>query len=362
VLGLYKFDGEAGGRVLNIFFNRLFTDFSGKALTDSIAVYGDWTFDLTDRLKLDIGARYTDEEKRGIVLNRVYTDSTFTTAVLTTANFDKKTSFRNVSPKVSLDFQLNDNLLLYGLAARGFKSGGYNIRANSLAVPRSADPFGDETIDSYEFGSKMSLLEERLFLNLAAFHNNYKDIQLSVFTSYDSNGDGTDDAFFGDFTNAGRGTVNGAEVEFQILPSPNWVISGNLAWLDTKYDEYIDRGVDVASQQRFTNAPDFSGAINLEYRTELANGGLLSANVGYSYQSEVWPTTDLSPAIRQDGYGLLNAGVTWAINQRWKLLLQGSNLTDKAYRTTGYNIPAVGSLLGFYGPPRQYGLTVRYSF
>ena len=103
-------------------------------------------------------------------------------------------------------------------------------------------------------------------------------------------------------------------------------------------------------------------ALNVEYRTDLANGGNLSARVGYSYQSEVWPTTDLSPAIRQDGYGLLGAGVTWKVNDTWQLSLQGSNLADEEYRTTGYNIASYGVLTGFYGPPRQYTLTARYDF
>ncbi|KAG1605807.1 hypothetical protein G6F46_013456 [Rhizopus delemar] len=108
---------------------------------------------------------------------------------------------------------------------------------------------------------------------------------------------------------------------------------------------------------KFTNAPEFSGALNVEYRTELANGSNLSARVSYSYQSEVWPTTDLSPVIRQDGYGLVNAGVIWRLDDAWTFSLQGTNLTDKEYRTTGYNIPAVGTLIGFYGPPRQYSLS-----
>jgi iron complex outermembrane receptor protein len=79
----------------------------------------------------------------------------------------------------------------------------------------------------------MAFLDQRLFLNLSAFYNKYKDIQLSVFTGLDTNGDGIDDSFFGDFTNAGAGTVNGLEVEYQYLPSQHWLISGNLAWLDT---------------------------------------------------------------------------------------------------------------------------------
>ena len=192
---------------------------------------------------------------------------------------------------------------------------------------------------------------------------------MSIFTAFDSNNDGVDDNFFGDFTNAGKGTVNGVEVEYQFLPTANWLVSGNLAWLDAKYDEFLTYTttrppvlVDVADSQYFTNAPEFSGAINVEYRTDLANGGNLSARVGYSYQSEVWPTTDLSPLIKQDGYGLVSAGVIWKIDDAWSLSLQGTNLADEEYRTTGYNIAAYGVLTGFYGPPRQYSLTARYDF
>lgn len=362
VVGLYQFSGEAGGQIRNNFFNLQFGDTRGKVLTDSIALYADWTFDLTNKLKLDVGARYTDEDKRAVVLNRFYSDATFSRPIAVAADFDKTINFKNVSPKVSLDYQITPDIMVYGLATRGFKSGGYNIRANAVAVPRSAEPFDDETVDSFEIGSKMGFLDSRLFLNLSAFHNKYKDIQLSVFTGIDTNGDGVNDAFFGDFTNAGKGTVNGLEIEYQYLPTAHWLISGNLAWLDTKYDEYMDRGVNVADQMKFTNAPDFSGALNVEYRTELANGSNLSARVGYSYQSEVWPTTDLSPVIRQDGYGLVNAGVIWKLNDAWTFSLQGTNLADKEYRTTGYNIPAVGTLIGFYGPPRQYSLSVRYDF
>ena len=369
VAGLYWFDGDAGGQVLNYFYNPLlpisltnplFGDTQGYVNTSSIAVYADWTFDLTERLTLDVGARYTDEDKHAVALNRFYTSNSYTTSWGTAANFDKTVNFKNVSPKVSLDYRISDEVMVYGLASRGFKSGGYNIRANTTSVPRSGEPFDDESVDSYEIGSKMSLADNTLFLNLAYFHNKYKDIQLSVFTSYTlPNGS---QSFFGDFTNAGRGTVQGVEAEYQWLPNEHWVISGNLAWLDAKYDEFLDAGVNVAANQRFTNAPEFSGALNVEWRTALANGGNFSARVGYAYQSEVWPTTDLSPAIRQDGYGLLNAGVIWRANDAWSFSLQGSNLTDESYRTTGYNIAAYGVLTGFYGPPRQYSLTARYDF
>jgi iron complex outermembrane receptor protein len=369
VMGVYAFNGNAGGRVLNHFYNPLgattatnplFGDTQGRVGTSSIAAYADWTFDLGEKWKLDAGARYTDEDKHAIALNRFYTDGSYTTAWATAANFNKTVSFSNVSPKLSLDYQISPDAMVYGLITRGFKSGGYNIRANTTAVPRSGEPFKDETVDSYEIGSKLSLLDQRMFLNLSVFHNNYKNIQLSVFTTY-TLPDGSH-SFFGDFTNAGSGTINGAEVEYQYLPTANWLISGNLAWLDAKYDEYLDRGVNVAHNQKFTNAPRVSGAVGVEYRTPLANGGNLSARIGYNYQSEVWPTTDLSPAIRQKGYGLLNAGVIWKVDAAWSLSLQGSNLTDKNYRTTGYNIASYGVLTGFYGAPRQVSLSATWRF
>lgn len=367
VMGLYLFDGEAGGQVLNNFFGLLFGDTQGTVYTESMAVYADWTFDINDRLHLDLGARWTDEDKRADVLNRGYSDGTYSTPISVVADFDKTINFTNISPKISLGYQATDDILVYGLASRGFKSGGYNIRAQATAVPRSAEPFDDEVVDSYEVGAKMAFLDQRLFLNLSAFRNKYEDIQLSVFTSYDSNGDGTLDAFFGDFTNAGSGTVNGVEVEYQWLPTRNWLISGNLAFLDAKYDEFIYTGLNIADEQAFTNAPEFSGAINVEYRTDLARGGNLSARVGYSFQDDVVATTEIvrtgALPITQDGYGLLNAGVIWDTGGPWSFSLQGTNLTDKEYRTTGYNInAALGVLTGFYGPPRQFSLSARYEF
>lgn len=357
VVGLYYFDGEAGGQVLNNFFGIQFGDTQGTVYTESLSLYGDWTFDLSTRLSLNLGARWTDEDKRADVYNVFFTDDTFTTPTgEIAAEFDKSVSFSNVSPKVSLDYQITPDVLLYGVASRGFKSGGYNIRANN-AVPHTLLPFDDEKVDSFEVGLKAGLLDQRLFLNFALFHNAYDDIQLSVFTELPGGG------FLGDFTNAGEGTVNGVEVEYQWAIADNWRLNGNLAWLDAKYDEFISGGTNIADTQDFTNSPEFSGAVNLEYFTDLAHGGNLSARLGYSYQSGVWPTTDLHPDIYQPGYGLVSAGVIWKTPGPWSFSLQGSNLTDKEYRTTGYNlVAALGTLTGFYGAPRQVSLTARYDF
>jgi len=361
VFGLYWFEGQAGGTVFNNFFNAVFGTTNGTVDTEALAVYGEGTFPISDTFSITAGLRYTDESKEADVLNQGYANANYSTPISTAADFHDTVDFKNVSPKISLDWQINDDTLVYGLISRGFKSGGFNIRANTAAVPASARPFDDESVTSFEIGSKQSFNDASVFLNASLFHNQYKDIQLSVFSAYDSNGDGTDDAFFGDFTNAGKATVQGLELELQWLATERLSISGNAAWLDAEYDEFITRGVDVSDAQIMTNAPKLSGALTLGY-TWPAFGGELAARVTGSYQDKVYPTTDLSEAIAQPGYSLWGAGLVWRGDGPWAFSLQGSNLGDKEYRTTGYNIPVLGVLTGFYGSPRQITLAATYSF
>lgn len=247
--------------------------------------------------------------------------------------------------------------------SEGFKSGGFNVRANQVAVPESAEPFDDEKITTYEVGAKTTSAGGRVVLNGAYFYSDYEDIQLSVFTAYDSDGDGVDDSFFGDFTNAGKGEVQGVELELAAFPTDGLTLQLSGAWLATKYTEYLSGGVNVADRQKFTNAPEWQFGFNGTYTHALAALGSLTWQLGYTYQSEVYPTTDLSELIKQEGYGLVNASVTFATDDgAWRASLWGKNLGDEEYRTTGYNIPVLGIHTGFYGAPRTYGLTASYNF
>ena len=360
VVGLYYFNGTAGGTVRNNFFNLQFGTTNGFVDTTQWALYGEGTYQVSDRLKVTAGARYTNEKKEADVLNQGFPNAQFATPIVTLADFTDELSTNNISPKVSIDYQASDSTMVYGLVSRGFKSGGYNIRANTASFPLSARPFADESVTSFEIGSKSALYDDTFFLNLSYFWNKYKDVQLSVFTSFVlPNGQ---PSFFGDFTNAGKADVKGVEVEFVANPTERLTLSGNLAYLDAQYSEFIDRGVNVANIQEFTNAPPFQAGLTAQYRWDVF-GGELSGRVTGTYQGRVVPTTDLSPAIQQAPYALLGAGLLWrSEDSPWSVALQGSNLTDRAYRTTGYNIAGLGILTGFYGPPRQVSLTVGYTF
>ncbi|WP_266169076.1 TonB-dependent receptor [Dyella subtropica] len=369
VFGLYYFKGAASGQIHNIFlgsppFSTLhlsqYGSTGGRMGTKSFAGYGDLTWDFHPQWSLDVGLRLTEETKTALIQNYAFADESFTTPIATTANFSGSHTSRNASPKVSLAWTASEQVKLYATYSEGFHSGGYNIRANCVAIPNSCKPIKDEKVQSFEIGSKMSFFDGRLMMNTAAFHNIYSDIQLSVFTSYTlPNGS---QGFFGDFTNAGKGHIDGLEEEFAWKPADNWTFSGNFAYLHTKYTEFMSGGVNIANSQKFTNAPKWSGGLSLENSYPLAGGGNLSARVNYTYQSMVFPETTLSPLIAQRAYGLWNAGVVWQINDPWTLSLQGTNLANKSYRTTGYNIAALGIVTGFYGAPRMVTLAARYKF
>ena len=359
VIGLYYFNGLAGGKIFNDFLGLLFGVTGGTVYTKSIAGYTDWTWQLNSAWSLSAGGRLTDEKKHAVVDNYSTKDATFQVPTTVSANFDKSLTSNNFSPRVSLQYKLSEETNLYTSLARGFKSGGYNIRANTAAVPQSDHPIKDEVLDTLEFGSKSNFADGRFSLNADVFYTRYRNVQLSVFTSY-TQANGTP-GFFGDFTNAGKAHAYGIEAEFAWKPVEHWSVIGNVAGLRTQYDEYNSGGINIADKERFNEAPNGQAAVNIEYAAPVDFGGDIRARVGYTYQTKVFPTTDLSPALAQGPYGLLGAGIIWTRDAHWQFALQGSNLTDKSYRTDGYNIPALAILTGFYGAPRLVFASVKYT-
>jgi len=375
VFGAYYLDGEAGGLVKNIFLNRIFGTTDGKTLTDSIAVFGDGSYRLTNATTLNGGLRVTRETKNGIAFNAGYTDDTFHTVNAVTANYDKKKTFNSIAPKLGVDHKFSDDVMGYVSLSRGFKSGGFNVRAQATVFPQSAEPFKDEVLDVGEVGLKSRLADGRVVLNTAVFYGKYKDIQVSTFTAYDSNNDGVEDAFFGNFVNAGNATLKGAEVEFDASSqSIDWLsVNGFLSYLEATPDEFLDVNHDgFVDTQVITNAPKFTGGMHLNFDFPLYRG-LLTASVGGAYRGNAMLTNEGGPypgvpgrpllPISQKGYTLFDAWVSWlSPDAKWRFGLNAKNLSDKAYLTNGYNIPALGVLTGSYGAPRTVLATVEYRF
>ncbi|MEO8381269.1 MAG: TonB-dependent receptor [Acidobacteriota bacterium] len=372
VLGAYYFSGEAGGLVKNIFVNAQFGTTNGKTLTDSIALFGDGSYKVSDKLTLNGGLRATREKKNGIAFNAGYANDQFGTPVTILADYDKEATFDSIAPKLGLDYKFRDGLLGYVSLSRGFKSGGFNVRAQSNAFPESAEPFDDEVLTVGEVGIKSLLADGQLVLNSALFHGKYEDIQVSTFTAFDANGDGVEESFFGNFINAGNATMNGVEVEFDATPRAiDWLaVNGFVSYLDLAPDEFLDANHDTfVDTQVITNAPKWTGGLRFGFDFPVA-GGLLTANVGGSYRSKSTLTNEggvfAGQAVRpitQDAYSLYDAWVSWlSPDAKWRFGLNAKNLTDEEYLTNGYNIPALGVLTGSYGAPRTVLATIEYRF
>ena len=373
VAGLYYFDGEAGGTVKNIFLDSQFTTSNGKTLTDSFALFGDVTYRLSNGAHVNAGLRATRESKNGIAFNGRYTDDSFKTITAVTADYNKTKTFTSIAPRFGVDYQLNGDALAYLTVSRGFKSGGFNIRAQAMAFPQSTQPFDDEVLDMGEIGVKSVFMDGRIVLNTALFDGKYHHVQVSTFTAYDSNGDGVADAFFGDFLNAGNATIRGAEIEFDgSSRAVQWLgVSGFASWLHARPDEFLDRNQDgFVDTQVITNAPDFTGSLNFNFHAPLRRG-LLTASAGATYRGSAILTNEggmypgrpgmaLLP-ISQAAYTLVEAWVSWlSPNTHWRVGINGKNLTDKGYLTSGYNVPALGILTGSYGAPRTVTATIEY--
>lgn len=373
VLGFYYFDGFAGGTVNAIFYTNFPNTTDGDMGTKSYAIYADGSYRLTDRLTLNLGLRPTRETKHGRAFNVYNTDNSFEDYYFVAADFDDETTFTSWAPKLGLDYQFNQDVMGYFKVSRGFKSGGYNVRAQSTLFPETALPFDDEVMSVAEVGVKSVLANRTLVLNGAVFYGDYTDIQVSTFTSYDSDGDGQDNAFFGNFLNAGDATVKGAELEYN-WASPSWFgLSGFLAYLDATPNEFLDENEDgFVDTQVITNAPKWTGAIRANVDFPLF-GGLLTGSLGYSYRDDSMltnegganpfdPTVPLEPLV-QEAFGLVDVWVAWLSgNAKWRFGVSGKNLTDEEYLTNGYNLPVLGAVQGSYGMPRTFVATLEFRF
>lgn len=366
ILGFYYLDGEAGGVVKNIFVASSFGTTDGNVKTRSYAGFLDGSYKLSPRLTLNAGARYTSEEKKAHVFNAAY-DSTFTKVLAVAASFDKSKTFSSFAPRLGLDYAFSENAMGYLSASRGFKSGGFNVRANTIAAPGSDQPFDDEVLDMIEVGVKSVLLDHKLVLNAAAFYGDYKDVQVSTFTTVNG-------AFFGQFLNAGNATLKGVEVEFDASSVGfSWLgFSGQGSYLGADPDPLDNNKDGFVDTQVITNAPKYTGALRATGRGVVARG-LLVASVGVAYRDDSTltneggqypgrPGTPLLP-ITQKAYSLWDAYVSWlAPGGHVRVAINGKNLADKEFLNNGYNIPSLGILQGSQGNPRTVTGTIELKF
>src|SRR5205085_10276140 len=208
-------------------------------------------------------------------------------------------SFSSWTPRAVLTWHGNDNILLYGSYSRGFKSGGYNTSS-----PQDA-PYRPETLDAFELGVKTTLSPGITF-NVAAFHYDYKDLQVQSLAV----GAGT-----ATVTNAATAKMDGIEAELNARITPEFTLRASAAYLHARYDVFQNAGIYIPNvntvpgtgnricvDRRPTNglnecdvsgnqlprAPDFTFNIGGNYEHRFGNGSRIRLS-GNAYYSSKYP-------------------------------------------------------------------------
>jgi iron complex outermembrane receptor protein len=265
---------------------------------------------------------------------------------------------------VSVSYDLSDDLTSYVSYSQGFKSGGFDMRADQILTPNSVEGYQPEKVQSYEGGLKGYFFDRRLSLNTALFYAKYKDQQVTIQTPV-----GTSIA--SQVLNVGKSHMWGAEVEGQAHLADSVTANFSLGYINAEFDEYralnpaTGQIEDFADSRVFQNTPKWNGSVSVTYTADLGDAGTIALIPALSYRS-AFHMFEIPSILDQSGYWLADASLVWtSVDDKYRVGLHGKNLTDEQYRVGGYNFP--GGLFGnsvtaYYGPPRTVTLSLEAKF
>lgn len=331
-----------------------------EVLTTSKAVFGEATYHLSSSLGLTAGARYSWETRSG-----------HSEITPTEASGPYEHSWSAFTPKGTVSYKPTDELLSYLTVSKGFQSGGFDAGAGTSEGLRT--PFNPETVVNYELGLKASALERTLSFNADVFFEDYSNLQRTAFDSNPSvNAYRT--------TNAGKGRVKGVEADAAYLAAKWLKLSGDYAYTDAKYREYLamqdDGSVANYSGNIMPEVPKHQVHVAAEVTMPwAATGGDLIAGADYTYRSTIQfvDANDTPQSIidKTKYDGIVDLHAEWRSQSgRWLVDLFAKNVTDKRAMTNFPDFtPYFTTLAEFvdpnnhvylsrYTPARSFGLSV----
>ncbi len=341
--------------------------------TKSYAGYANASYQVAPKVRLSAGLRYTHETKDYERFTSV--DSNYPLPIFPPFGFDPpKGKWNDWSPMASVDYQVTPSTMLYARAAKGFKSGGFNGRANG---PTEASEYKPETVWSYEAGFKSTPISQ-VRVNGAIFYNDYKDFQARIAETDPSSGFPTP---LLRVLNVGKLNIKGAELEASWTPLSGLLLDTQIGYLDAEYKEFYDERFPNDSRAFQTPAfsPKWTLRFGAQYAFDLQGIGGITVGGQSRYKSrtalavdntfvgagsgKVGTTTEIA-GLFQSGYWVHDARIVWEdVSKRFAVGLYGYNLGDRRYKTDGQEFSSVGQVRTvYYGNPRTYllRLTARY--
>ena len=381
VLGLFWFsetdvtpDGIRGTEVIPFFFAPYNTVSENDQSIAATALFSEMSFALSDQLEGVFGLRYTTEDKK---LNRKACQA-FGGAELRIEdcnpppgsqnpfglNIELSETFAAWTPKLGLTYDYSEDGMMYVSWSRGFKSGGfdgrigYNNATSDDAVEAQAQPYDAEIADTFEIGWKSKIPNSDWRISSVVFFNDYNDLQLSSFSATPEGG------FATVFTNAGRASSKGLEVELAGEIADGWSLISSLGWLDSQYDEFINAmNIDVSDDLVPIHSPEITSHLSIVRRVE-TKLGTVEIGLSSSFKSEYYVTISNLPQLKQEGYSRVDGLFSLSDpNERWQVRLTGKNLLNREFITHGFDLTAFpGVALAYHGEPRTWIASLSYRF
>lgn len=288
VAGLYYLDAEyslTGGVFPDGSFGttQAFGSVSGNdtydQTTEALALFVDGTYQVNDRFSVSAGLRYSDETKdaiRTFLLDPTNISSTG----------DVSASFDNTSGRLIFQYDFSDNVSAFAGYSRGFRSGGFNGRAQSVDV---IGPFDSEIVDGLEAGIRAEFFDNRLRVNPTIFTYDYTDKQ-------EENSIAVGVLIQTTVQNASEVEISGFELEVLGLVTPELTVRASLGLLDAEFSEFLvpdlsdptgQRVIDVSDSRNLRAAPDSTFSIGATYTKPLFGGNSqLVFDASYNYQED----------------------------------------------------------------------------
>lgn len=337
------------------------SDFTAGQTTEAYAAFADGSYKLTDQLTVSAGIRYSYEEKDFDLA--FFAGAAAGQATSLNADFDA------ITGRVILQYQITDDIMAFGGWSRGFRSGGFNGRAASIAV---AGPYDPETVDSFEGGLRMEFFDRRVRFNPTVFYANYRDKQEEV--SQPSVG-GIPETIV---QNAGSVNIWGIELETQAVVTDEFSLRGSVGYLNAKYGEFLipdlanptGPEIDVADDRQLRRAPDWTFALGATYKAPVSDNINFIATTDFSFVDS--SATNLTRDTTDLGRDIIasTASLDYTIG------LESDNPTGLNWSLTGYVIDATDGRNGrlsttldvgvFYfgvgAPTTRYGLELGIEF
>ncbi|ARN75180.1 TonB-dependent receptor [Oceanicoccus sagamiensis] len=326
-----------------------------KGTNTAYSVFASMDWQLTEDLLLNLGGRYTDEEKTFEGANVGFVSASLGTLVPDGPRQKFDESWTEFSPRVALQYTINDDLMAFASYSEGFRSGGYFARSTVV----DGNAYDPEYVETWELGIKSEWLDNRLRLNATAFMSDYLDKQEEIII------------FAGDppsantvVRNASDVELSGLELELTAQLTSGLSVYLNAGYLDTEYTDFVadingDGNETDNSGLQIRNAPEKTVGVGADYFADLGFGEF-GAHYNYRWSDEYQTIFNNNPLGKVDSYGMHHASFDLTVDDKYKVSVYGRNLTDERYARVVI-IPNF-THFGQYNAPRNYGVEFTYSF